>query len=183
MTIPRRVTGQRRVRRRSRLLDRLAAAERRLAAHARAPLPAGLTDPNPGEEERWEAGQVWAHLAEFPAYWLDQARRVVAGWTAGAPEPIPFGRTRQDAGRIAAIERDRWTDPAALMRRLSAGIAAVSADLRELRPRALAARGRHPTLGEMDVYGLIEHFVVEHLEEHAEQLDHLAAGGDRQERG
>ena len=48
--------------------------ERRLAEHAARPLPAGLTDPDPGAEERWEAGQVWAHLAEFPGYWLDQIR-------------------------------------------------------------------------------------------------------------
>ncbi|MGH2455743.1 MAG: hypothetical protein ACRDHD_05745, partial [Candidatus Limnocylindria bacterium] len=57
-------------------LDRLARAERRLAEHAARPVPAGLTDPDPRTEERWEAGQVWAHLAEFPAYWLGQIRHV-----------------------------------------------------------------------------------------------------------
>src|SRR5437867_11988221 len=90
-------------------LDRLAAVQRRLAEHAARPLPTGLTDPDPGASERWEAGQVWAHLAEFPGYWLTEFRRVLDAHSAGA-EPLPFGRTKTDPGRIAAIERDRRTD-------------------------------------------------------------------------
>jgi len=97
------------------LLARLADAERRLVEHADDPLPGGLTEPDPGAEERWEAGQVWAHLAEFPAYWLTQAERVIAQPTNA---PIPFGRVKTDAARIAAIERDRHTDPAALLARV-----------------------------------------------------------------
>ncbi len=58
--------------------ERLGRVERRLADHAARPLPSTLTDPDPGAEERWEAGQVWAHLAEFPGYWLEQVRAVLA---------------------------------------------------------------------------------------------------------
>jgi hypothetical protein len=163
-------------RRVDRLMRRLERVERRLAAHAEAPNPTGLTEPDPGAEERWDAGQVWAHLAEFPAYWLDQARRIVAGHDAHAPEPVPFGRLRDDPGRVGAIDRDRHADRSELMRRVSAGITAVAADLRQLPREALAARGRHPKLGEMDVIGLFERFVVGHLEEHAAQLDQLRAG-------
>ena len=94
------------------LIARLSEAERRLAEHASRPLPPGLSEPDPGGEERWEAGQVWAHLAEFPAYWLAQAQRVIALPTN---EPVPFGRVKTDAARIAAIERDRNTDPEALL--------------------------------------------------------------------
>ena len=47
------------------LVARLVEAERRLAEHAATPLPGGLADPDPGAEERWEAGQIWAHLAEL----------------------------------------------------------------------------------------------------------------------
>ena len=76
------------------------AVQRRLADHAARPLPTALTDPDPGDEERWEAGQVWAHLAEFPAYWLDQVRaRAGAHPTAGPTEPA-FGRTKADEGRL-----------------------------------------------------------------------------------
>ena len=37
---------------------RLGRVERRLADHAARPLPTTLSDPDPGAEERWEAGQV-----------------------------------------------------------------------------------------------------------------------------
>lgn len=153
------------------LLARLANAERRLAEHAGAPLPSGLTDPDRGGEERWEAGQVWAHVAEFPGYWLAQARRVI-----GLPtyEPVPFGRVKTDAGRVEAIERDRHTDPAALLARVRASLAEVTAAARELPAEAWTRRGAHPTLGEMTVRRIVERFIVEHLEEHADQLDALS---------
>jgi DinB family protein len=155
------------------LLSRLAEAERRLAAHADAPLPAGLTDPDPTTDERWEAGQVWAHLAEFPGYWLAQVQRVVSLPTN---EPVPFGRVKTDVGRIEAIERDRNTDPAALLERVRASLAEVTNAARELPPEAWTRRGAHPTRGQMTVDQIVERFIVEHLEEHAEQLDRLAEG-------
>ena len=152
------------------LLARLADAERRLVEHADAPLPSGLTDPDPGAEERWEAGQVWAHLAEFPAYWLAQAKLVVA---AADGEPVPFGRIKTDAARIAAIERDRHTDPAALLERVRSSLAEVSEAARTLGAEEWQRRGVHPTRGEMTVQALVERFIVDHLEEHADQLDGL----------
>jgi len=155
-------------------LSRLAAAERRLLEHAGRPLPRGLTDPDPGASERWEAGQVWAHLAEFPDYWADQIRAVLDARAAGAAEPIPFGRTKADPGRIGAIERERRTDPGELLRRVTSQLAAAGAMLRALPPAAWTARGQHPTLGEMTVTAIVERFLVSHLEEHADQLDGLA---------
>ena len=152
------------------LLARLAHAERRLAEHADQPLPTGLTDPDPDGDERWEAGQVWAHLAEFPGYWLAQAQRVVALPTN---EPVPFGRVKTDAGRLEAIERDRHTDPSALLARVRASLANVSDAARDLPPEAWTRRGMHPTLGEMNVERIVDRFIVSHLEEHADQLDGL----------
>ncbi|HEX7197067.1 MAG TPA: DinB family protein [Candidatus Limnocylindria bacterium] len=152
------------------LLARLTDVERRLVEHAGAPLPPGLTDPDPGGEERWDAGQVWAHLAEFPAYWLAQAQRVVALPTS---EPVPFGRVKTDARRIEAIERDRHTDPSALLRRVRDSLAEVTDAARALSPDAWTRRGVHPTRGEMTVEAIFASFIVEHLEEHAEQLDSL----------
>jgi hypothetical protein len=122
----------------SALLDRLAAVEARLVAHAAAPLPPGLTDPDPGASERWEAGQVWAHLAEFVPYWLSQIRRVVA---PPIDRPVPFGRTKSDPERIAAIERDRRTAPEELLKRVRAGIAELRAALEALPEEAWTARG------------------------------------------
>ena len=74
------------------LITRLTDAERRLAEHASQPLPSGLSDPDPGAEERWEAGQIWAHLAEFPAYWLGQAQRVIAPGVHTPDECMPGER-------------------------------------------------------------------------------------------
>ena len=153
------------------LIARLADAERRLAEHAAAPLPEGLSDPDPGAEERWEAGQIWAHLAEFPAYWLAQAQRVIAQPTHS---PVPFGRVKTDAGRLAAIERDRHTDPAALLERVRAALADATDAARSWDAETWRLRGMHPKLGEMTIERIVEHFLVDHLEEHADQLDALA---------
>ena len=154
------------------LLARLAKVERRLAKHAAAPLPRRLTDPDPGTDERWEAGQVWAHLAEFPGYWLAQAERVIALPTN---EPVPFGRVKTDAGRLEAIEQDRHTDPKALLERVRGSLAEVSEAVRAWPAEAWTRRGAHPTRGQMTVDQIVERFIVEHLEEHANQLDTLAA--------
>jgi hypothetical protein len=157
-----------------RLLERLGAVEARLAGHAGRPAPSGLTDPDPGGSERWESGQVWAHVAEFPGYWLGQVRMIVDAHRQGTQGAVPFGRPVTDLGRIAAIEAERWTEPGKLLRR-------VTGQLSELRQVAStfdaadwAAAGRHPTRGEMHVDEIVERFVVSHLEEHADQLDGLA---------
>ena len=152
------------------LIDRLADAERRLVKHAAVPLPPGLTEPDPDGEERWEAGQVWAHLAEFPAYWLAQARIVIAG---ASDQPVPFGRVKTDPDRIAAIERERHTNPSALLERVRASLAEVADAARSFPAGAWTRPGAHPARGVMSVHQIIERFIVEHLEEHAEQLDGL----------
>ena len=92
------------------LVSRMLEAESRLATHAAAARP-GLTGADAATGERWEAGQVWGHLAEFPAYWVGQVRALLAAHEAGEPEPIPFGRTRTDPARLAAIERGRRDEP------------------------------------------------------------------------
>jgi len=152
------------------LIARMDDVERRLAENAAAPLPSGLADPDPGAEERWEAGQVWAHLAEFPAYWLAQAQRVIAQPTQ---PPVPFGRVKTDAARVEAVERDRHTDPAALLERVRASLAEVSDAVRSWDDETWQLRGVHPVRGEMPVERIVETFIVDHLEEHADQLDSL----------
>lgn len=157
------------------MIERLQAARQRLAAHAEEAL-AGLTDPEPGSGERWDAGQVWAHLAEFVAFWLAQASHVVERAEAGDAQPVPFGRTKSDPERLAAIERDRRDDSRALLERVSHDLDRVIATLEAWSAEERAALGVHPTLGQMSAERIIEHFVAEHLEEHADQLDGLAAG-------
>jgi histidinol-phosphate aminotransferase len=152
-------------------LDDIAAVLARLEAHAATtPPPGALTAPDPPTGERWDAGQVWAHLGEFGEYWLPQLRHVV---DAQSPEPVPFGRTKKDPHRIAEIEahRHEGADPRlALVRR---HIAALSAELADLDAEDWTRTGRHETLGDMDLWTFLRHFGTGHYEEHAEQLDDL----------
>ncbi|HMJ80559.1 MAG TPA: hypothetical protein VK592_05905 [Candidatus Dormibacteraeota bacterium] len=156
-------------------LARLVAARGRLAAHAASGAHAGLTGADPATGERWDAGQVWAHLAEFPAYWVGQFEAILAARADGATEPIPFGRPRTDPGRVGPIERDRHEAPALLHERVQADIDAFEAFLGRLRPVDWSVTGLHPTLGELALPAMVERFVVGHLEEHADQLDELMA--------
>jgi DinB superfamily len=152
-------------------VQRLDAVGDWLGALAGRDVPAGaLTAPDPPTGERWEAGQVWAHLAEFIPYWLGELVLVTEHGTA---DPAPFGRTKTDPGRIAALERDRRTDRAVLWNRTAADIARLRVFLLGLDDAAWQARGLHPTRGEMDVAEMVDEFLVGHLEEHAAQLEAL----------
>ncbi len=151
---------------------RLEAVEARLDALAAAKTPASLTDPDPGGTERWEAGQVWAHMAEMVPYWHHQAELVIGGYDG---DPVPFGRTKEDPGRIGGIEMGRHEAVRQLRERVEAGVADLKRYLSRLTPAEWNAVGQHPTRGNMDVEAIVERFVVAHLEEHVDQLDGLAA--------
>jgi hypothetical protein len=150
--------------------ERLLAAAGRIRASASALSDGALTEPDPESGERWDRGQVLAHVAEMLPYWAEQAELIVAG------RQTEFGRVKSDPGRIGAIERDRREHPARLLARVEEGVAVVLALLERLDDRALAATGHHQTLGDMTVAELIDRFLVSHLEEHADQLaPHSAA--------
>lgn len=155
----------------STFLERLDAVEQRLADHAATGAPEGLTEPDPDTpEERWQAGQVWAHIAEFVPYWHDQMRRVIGAYDG---TPVPFGRVKTDPARRAAIEvgKDEPTDRH--MERTREALADLRRYLGGLTSAEWNAVGLHQRLGEMDVEAIVERFVVNHLEEHADQLDRL----------
>jgi len=153
-------------------LDRLDAVEQRLEAHARRPAPTGLTEPDEGDTERWEAAQVWAHIVEFVPYWQSEIEKVIAGYDG---TPVPFGRTKQDSARRAAIEIGRSEAIPALAVRNTKDVAAIRAYLGGLTSAEWNAVGLHERRGEMDVEAIVDRFVVGHLEEHADQLDQLAS--------
>lgn len=154
-------------------LDRLDAVEDRLESFATRGELAGLTDADEKTGERWDAGQVWAHLGEFIPYWLSEAAMVVAQYHG---EPVPFGRVKSDPERLAAIERDRGANAMTLMGRVRDDIAAVRGFVQGLDEQAWTARGVHQTLGVMDLGAIIDEFLVGHLEEHADQLEGLGSG-------
>jgi hypothetical protein len=150
---------------------RLDAVERRLAQAALDPEPAGLTEPDPDTpEERWQAAQVWAHLAEIVGYWQDQLALVTAHFDRA---PVPFGRTKRDPARIAAIEAGRQRPIGELVTGTRQSVVGLRLFLAALPPAAWQAVGVHATLGEMNVSQIVERFLVGHLEEHLDQLDRL----------
>lgn len=157
-------------------IRRVDAVATRLREHVdRVYAVAALTSPDPPTGERWEAGQVWAHLAEFIPFWLREAGLLIAH--RGEAQPVPFGRTKTDPGRLAAIERDRRAGRRQLGQRTLADVADLRRFLSGLDDDSWLARGVHPTLGAMDLQAVVEEFLVGHLEQHADQLDELAGQG------
>jgi DinB superfamily len=150
---------------------RLDEAEVRLVSLATRPFPPGLSEPDPGGEERWDAARIWAHLAEFPSYWVAEARKILSG----APgQPVAFGRMAGDPGRIAAIERDRLLPPDELWEHVREGIAEARTFATTLGPEERQRLGEHPRRGPVTVAFVLDQFVATHLEEHAAQLERLA---------
>lgn len=153
-------------------LDRLDIVEQRLAAHAAGPADlAARTDADAATGETWDAGQVWAHLAEFGRYWLAELDTVI---DASSDEPVPFGRVKTDAARVAAIEAGRARPLGSQVKAVREAIDALRARLSEMTAADWRRRGRHSTLGDLDIAAQLEHFHVGHYEEHADQLDQLA---------
>ena len=154
------------------LVERLDVVRARLARLSGMPAPRALTEPDPRTGERWEWGQVWAHVAEFPAYWTNQIRLALA---AGGDEPVPFGRVSSDPDRVDAIERERHTPPTELWVRVTPDLDVVRGLMLGLDQRGWGLRGRHSTLGVMSMSKILDEFVVGHLESHAGQLEGLVA--------
>lgn len=120
-------------------------------------------------EASWGPPEVLAHVAEMLPFWLGEIERVIDGPT----EPVPFGRVATDQLRIGMIERDRTLPPRELFARLRSGVDRYVERVPELSAADLGRRGLHATRGELTVEGILERFVVGHLEEHAVQLDEV----------
>lgn len=154
-------------------LDSVRARLEKLAASRPAP---GLTDPDPPTGERWDWGQVWAHLGEFVPYWCGEVDLIVR---SRETDPVPFGRTKADHARIAAIAADRHRPPRELMERLGRHLDRLRKLIGTLSPADWERRGMHSTLGMVEMPAIFQDFLVGHLEAHADQLDGLRAHGGR----
>jgi hypothetical protein len=124
-------------------------------------------------ESDWGPKEVLAHVAEMVPYWLGQIEAVR---TAPA-DAVPFGRVATDPERIDRIGRDRMLAAGELFDRIDRGLADVVALQGRLDADAWARRGSHSRLGEMTIEGIVERFVVGHLEEHVRQLEEILAPG------
>ncbi len=152
-------------------LERLHAVRERLetlvsATYARD----AMTDPDPNGTETWTAGNVFAHLGEFPAYWLREASMVASSY---AGTPVPFGRTKKDPHRREAIVRDASRSPQEILASIAPDLDALEAFIADLPPSGWDASGLHETLGTMPMSRILDEFLVGHLEEHASQLELL----------
>jgi hypothetical protein len=145
-------------------LQRLAAAAERIRRIG--PEFAGLTGADPQTGEQWDRGQVLSHVAEMLPYWVGQAMHVVSSGGGG----VGFGRTKATPSRLQRIESGRHEDVPALLARIDAGVTDARKLIERLSDDELRMTGTHPTLGEMSVAQLLDEFVVDHMEEHAEQL-------------
>ena len=150
-------------------LTRIDAVEARLG-DVSTPAP-GLTDADPATGEQWEAGQVWGHIAEFIQFWVEQAGDVIDAYQG---DPVPFGRTRADAGRLAGIEQGHRVAIDLLWEEVQADIGDLRSFINALPEGWEHAVGLHPTLGPMPIERVIREFLIDHLEEHAAQLEGLA---------
>jgi len=124
--------------------------------------PAYGTEP----ESDWGPKELLAHTAEMLGYWPAEIDRILNG----GPDPVPFGRVSTDPERIGRIGRDRQLPTAELFDRVAAGARRLETRIGSLSPHDAARLGLHPRLGEMTVGGIVERFLVGHLEEHVEQL-------------
>lgn len=114
----------------------------------------------------WTAIEVLAHAVEFVGYWADQADAVAA--RTGAVD-LPFGRTHDDARRIAAVREhagDRFED---LARRLGDVAMSAAQTLRTIPADGWSRTAVHARRGSMSVEQIVRQFLLDHLEEHGAQ--------------
>lgn len=152
-----------------RWVARIDAAQARLTEHAGV-AHQGLTEPDPGGTERWNAGQVWAHIAEFGAYWRDELDKVIA---AESDNPVPFGRVKTDPARIAGIEAGRTQPVEEHLERTRFDLDVLRAEVAGWSTADWARTGEHQTLGAMTIDRQLDEFHVGHVEQHLDQLDSL----------
>ncbi len=164
------------------LLRRLAESRRALvdlrsAIEAGRPWPLGTVEPG-APEGAWGPPEILAHVAEMLPYWLGEVERVLEGAEGGIPTtvearggpPTPFGRVEADELRISRIHQDRTLPVRELYARIEADCARWEARLGSFGAPELDAVGHHPRRGDMTVAGMMEPFVVGHMEGHVEQL-------------
>ncbi|WP_298208290.1 DinB family protein [Ferrimicrobium sp.] len=127
-----------------------------------------VTEPDAETGEQWDNLHVLGHVSEMLEYWLAEVLRVL---THGPDEP--FGRLKRSPERIARIERSSELAVDELRHEIHLRALATIDLCRLLTPEQLSIRGLHPKFGLMTVERILMEFGVEHLHEHALQLESL----------
>ena len=144
----------------------------RLAELAEMDPPDRLTEPDSDTGEQWEWAQICSHMVEFIPYWREQIDRIRE---ADADDPVPFGRVKTDPDRLVRIEEGRRVPLSELWEGIREEIGHLKAFLAGVSEDDWRRQGLHPTLGVMNMDRIVDRFLVEHLEKHADQLEGLAA--------
>ena len=112
---------------------------------------------------------MWAHVAEFGDYWLAELTALLDS-PVGEPRAVrahaPRRRCASPPSRRAGTRRRRSTS-----RTIERSADRLAALLAGMTDEDWDRRGRHETLGVMDLDAQLRHFHVGHYEEHADQLD------------
>ncbi len=135
--------------------------EQLLSEIERLPAEVLYREPAPGE---WPVMSTLAHFAELLPYWAHEAADL-----ARSPGKS-VGRTHDDPRRLGAIEqhgRDNLQDVVPSIRR---GLAESLTTLRSIPSDAWAVVGQHPTRGTISVEQLVDAFLINHAQEHANQI-------------
>ena len=124
----------------------------------------------PGSDD-WSVMKTLAHLAEVLPYWSRQIEEVVGR----ERDDEPFGRTHDDPDRIEAVERHAHDRLDEVLPRLRDGLAETTALLRKLPTAAWSRTARHARRGTLTVEEIVDQFLVDHTEEHLNQIRNLLA--------
>ena len=152
-------------------LERFAEELNRLYAELRATLaaipPARLgAQPTSGG---WTPAEDLAHVAEMLSYWSDEIERFRL--QPGAS----FGRVASNPERIRFIEAHAHDTPEQLAALLEGSYGAALALLRRAQPADLETTGQHVKFGPQTVRQAIQQWLIDHLDEHVQQLQAIAA--------
>lgn len=117
--------------------------------------------------EEWSILQVLAHLNEATPYWLGEVERVLA-------DPgSEWGRGLQHPRRLKAVEHPESLEVQPQIDELKKLNAQISGELAKVSEERLTEENPHRNFekfGYKPVSFIIEHFMVEHIEQHYNQI-------------
>jgi uncharacterized damage-inducible protein DinB len=122
-------------------------------------------------EGSWTLAEVLAHITEARQFYARETQKVLE--TPG----VEMGRTIEHPGRLQGIVDHGNDPPEALRSRLITSYERLVEVLRRMRDDDLNITGEHVKYGPQSLGEFIQHFIVEHDQEHVEQAGALLATG------
>ncbi|HEY7349159.1 MAG TPA: DinB family protein [Ktedonobacterales bacterium] len=116
----------------------------------------------------WTPLEDLAHVAEMFGYWSGEIDRFQR--QPGAA----FGRVASNPERVRFIEAHAHDTPEQMAALLESGYGTALALLQRLRPADLETTGQHVKYGAQTVRQAIQQWLIDHLDEHVEQLKAMA---------